>query len=359
MILLLGNKPSQEQDITLLRQAIGSYSEAAVRIRGLEKALASLDNFPGIDPANQSLLTWLKIQQVIVLQESRKGMAQDSPEYAAVESRIGAVFEALRVFEKKSLTEYALQQIGLYFAGTDNPFLGVPYFEELLARQNPEAAAFKGPAEMELGKIEMRSADTAKVQSARERFRRLIADESADSKPLKPQAYLFLADLHMNNKEWKDALTALDWINNNKEVFGKDRAKRAEAAFKMGLVFDELDQPSNASKSYLSVVSTYAAYHDWVTQAWERYIPNSLADIGAMEVKDPLSTALKRKRELTLYKLTVKYIYQWQALDEQKDAPSGALARLRRYTPEMKTQLKITPQEELAVMTELGIAPKK
>jgi tetratricopeptide (TPR) repeat protein len=359
MIVMLGSKPAEEQDLTLLRQAIGSYSEASVRIRGVEKTVATLENFPGVDPANQALQTWLKIQQVIVLQESRKAKDKESPEYAAIEAQIAAVFEELRLFEKRDLSEFALQQIGLYFAGTDNPFLGVPYFEELLARTNPEATAFKGPAEMELGKIEMRAADPAKVQSARERFRRIVADDSEDSKPLKPQAYLNLADLHMKNKEWKDAIEALDVINKEKEFFGKDRAKRAEAAFKMGLVYDELGDPANANRSYLSVVSTYAAYHDWVTQAWERYIPNSLAEIGAMPVNDPLSTAVKRKSELTLYKLCLKYIYQWQALDEATDAPSGALTRLRRQIPEMKGQLAVTPEEELKIINELGIAPKE
>jgi len=359
MILMLGSKPAEEQDLNLLRQAIGSYSEASVRIRGVDKTIATLENFPGVDPANQALQTWLKIQQVIVLQESRKGKDKESPEYAAAEAKLAAVFEALRVFEKRDLSEFALQQIGLYFAGTDNPFLGVPYFEELLARTNPEAEAFKGPADMELGKIEMRAADPAKVQSARERFRRIIASESEDSKPLKAQAYLNLADLHMASKEWKDAYAVLDVINKDKALFAKDRAKRAEALFKLGVVLDAMGDPAGANQAYLGVVSTYGAFNDWVTQAWERYIPNSLKDIEAMPVNDPLSTALKRKRELTLYKLCVKYIFQWQALDEKRDGPSGALTRLRRQVPEMKIQLKITPVEETQILNELGIAPKK
>lgn len=356
MILFLGSKPSEKQDITLLRQAIGSYAEASVRIRGLEKTLATLDGFPGLDPANQSLLTWLKIQKVIVLQESRKGMDKESPEYAAVETKIAAVFEELRHFEKRSLSEFALQQIGLYFAGTDNPFNGVPYFEELLARTNPEADPFKGAAEMELGKIEMRAADPGKIQSARERFRRII-DKYKD-KALIPVAYMNLAELHMKNKEWKDALTALDAINKNKDFFGKDREKRAEAAFKMGVVLDELKQPAEANQAYLSVVSTYAAFHDWVTQAWERYIPNSLADFDKMPVATPIDKTAKRMRELALYKITQKYLYQWQKLTDE-DAPSGALRRLRRDIVELKAKLKVTPEEELVILTELGIAPAK
>lgn len=356
MILFLGGTPPQEQDLTLLRQAIGSYSEASVRIRGAEKTLATLDAFPGLDPANHALLTWLKIQKVIVLQESRKGLDRESAEYAAIEKQIGEVFEQLRLFEKRNLSEFALQQIGLYFAGSDNPFLGVPYFEELLARTNPEAAAFKAPAEMELAKIEMRAADPAQVQSARERFRRIIADDSEDAKPLKEQAYLNLADLHIKTMEWRDALAALDVINKNKNFFGRDREKRAEALFKMGLVLDALNEPVEANLAYLGVFSTYAGYYDWVTQAWERYIVNSLADFEKMELNDPLSIALKRQKELTLYKLSVKNIYQWQKLEE-KDAPSGALTRLRRDIVEMKDNLNILPLEEQKILQELGIAP--
>ncbi len=358
MILALGNQPPEAQDLEFLRQAIGSYSEASLRIRGQEKTLATLEDFPGLDDSNQMLLTWLKIQQVIVLQASRTGLANDSPEYAATEARIAEIFEDLRQFEKRDLSEFALQQIGLYFAGTDNPFLGVPYFEELLARTTPEAEAFKGPAEMELGKIEMRAADPAKLQSARARFQRIIADGSEDSQPLKAQAYLNLADLHMRNKEWRDAYAALDAINKNKDLFARDRAKRAESTYKLGVVLDELGDPAGANQAYLAVVSTYPAYYDWVTQAWERYIPNSLKDIESMKTGDPLSTALKRQRELTLYKLTVKYVYQWQALDEQRDAPSGALARLRRKVVDMKAELRVTPQEERIVLDELGIAPR-
>ena len=76
-----------------------------------------------------------------------------------------------------------------------------------------------------------------------------------------------------------------------------------------------------------------------------------------MELTDPITIALKRQKQLTLYKLSVKYIYQWQKLDEQKDAPSGALARLRRGIVEMKDSLKINSVEEQKILQELGIAP--
>lgn len=352
MILLVGNKPPEEQDLTLLRQAIGSYSEASVRIRGEEQTLATLDNFPGIDPANQALQTWLKIQQVIVLQESRKGVEKDTPAYAEIEGKIAAVFEALKGFEIRNLSEFALQQIGLHFAGTENPFLGVPYFEELLARTNPESDPFKAAAEMELGIIEARAADPGQVQSARERFRRII-DKYQDG-ALVPEAHLNLAKLHIKNGEWRDALTELKVINDKKSYFKGERHKRAESGFLMGTVFDELKEPVSANQAYLSVVSTYGAFPDWVTQAWERYIPNSIADIEAMPTGSPEEQVAKRERELALYKLTRKFLFQWQRWTDE-EAPSGALRRLRRDIEDMKVDMAITPEEEQKVLFELGI----
>lgn len=353
MILLLGNKPPEEQDLTLLRQAIGSYSEASVRIRGVDETIATLEEFPGLDPENQALLTWLKIQQVIVLQKAQKEMEKDSPEYAAAEARIENIFESLRLFEKRNLSEFALREIGRYFAGTDNPFRGVPYFEELLARTNPEADQFKGLAEMELGEIEMRAADPGKVQSARERFRRII-DRYQDP-ALVPDAHLNLAKLYIEQEEWRDALAELDVINKKKSYFKSNREKRAEAGFLMGTVLDELGEPAEANQAYLSVVSTYGAFPDWITQAWERYIPNSKADIEEMPEETPEEAAAKRKRELALYKLTRKFLYQWQEWTDE-EAPSGALRRLRRDIETMKTEMAITPEEEQQILFELGLA---
>lgn len=352
MVLLLGNKPPEQQDTQLLRQAIGSYADASVRIRGVDETFATLGDFPGADPENQALLTWLKIQQVIVMQQAQKNMEKDTPEYAAAEARIEEVFESLRLFDKRNLSPFALREIGRYFAGTDNPFRAVPYFEELLARTDPAADEFKGLAEMELGKIEMRSADPGKVQSARERFRRII--DRYDNPALVPDAHLNLAKLYILQEDWREALAELRVINKDKDMFKSDKVKRAESAFLMGTVFDAMDDPLNANRSYLAVVSAFGAFPDWVTQAWERYIANSAEDIAAMPEGAPEEALKKRERELAVYKLTRKYLYQWQEWTDE-DAPSGALRRLRRDIDTMKNEMGITPEEEQRVLFELGL----
>jgi tetratricopeptide (TPR) repeat protein len=206
---------------------------------------------------------------------------------------------------------------------------------------------------MELGMIEMRAADPSKVQSARERFRRII-DQYKDQE-LIPEAHLNLAKLYIEQKDWRAALAEVDVINKNKIMFKGEREKRAEALFLMGNVLDEMEQPAEANQAYLGVVSTAGAFPDWVTQAWEKYIPNSIADFEAMETDTPEKQLAKRERELALYSLTRKFLYQWQKWTDE-DVPSGALRRLRRQIEDMKIDMAITPEEEQKILFDLGIA---
>ena len=253
------------------------FSEASVRIRGAEETIKILDDFPNRDPNNQALLTWLKIQKVIVLQEVRGEHQKDTPAYAAVTARIDEVFKELSLFEKRNLSEYALQQIGLNFSRGTNPFQALPYFEELLSRENQEAEQFKSPAEFEIAKIEMRSPEAAKVSSARERFRRII--NKYEDKALTPGAHLNLAKIHIKAKEWSDALDELQVINKEKWMFRKDRAQRAEAGLLLGEAAEQTGDILGAAKAYLSVLSTYNAFPEFATEAFHRYAKISLADI--------------------------------------------------------------------------------
>lgn len=350
MINQIGNKPPEEQDMDLLRKAIGSYSEASVRVRGAEETLKILDDFPGIDSSNQALLTWLKIQKVIVLQELRDEKEKDSPEYAAIVSRINGVFEEMSNFEKRDLSEYALQQIGNNFARGDNPFRAIPYYDELLARETPDADAFKSDAEFNIGLIEMRN--STKVASAKERFRRVI--NKYKDPDLIPDSHLNLAQIHIKGKEWDEALEHLQIINKQKKYFSKDKGKRAEAGLLLGEVAQAKGDSLGAAKAYLSVLSTYNAFPEFATEAFHRYAKISLADIKAAETGDAVKDAAKRERELALYKIYLKYIYMWQRLSPD-DSPTGALVALRRELGIYKSELNIGIEDEASIRFGLGI----
>lgn len=350
MINFVGNKPPEEQDMDLLRKAIGSYSDASVRVRGGEETLKILDDFPDMDKSNQALLTWLKIQKVIVLQDMRGSAKKDTPEYAQFESRINEVFEELSFFEKANLSEYALQQIGLNFAKGDNPFRAVPYFDELLARQTPEADQFKAPAEFEIGLIEMRNA--TKLDSAVNRFRRVI--DKYQELTLIPDCHLNLAKIYLRKKSWDDAINELQIINREKWMFKQERDKRAEALLLLGDSASNKGDVLGAAKAYLAVFSTYNAYTQFAIPAFQKYARISLEDIKKLPTGDVVSNGVKREKEKALYRNYLKRVYVWQKQDASV-TPGGELAQLRRELEIFKSDLNITPEDELAIRFELGI----
>ncbi len=334
MINFMGNQEPHEQDIELLRQAIGSYSEASVRTRGPEKTAAIFDNFPGIDPQNQALQTWLKIQKVIVLQGMRAQVKKDSPEYNKLQEEIAAVFEEMKNYEMGNLSEFALQQVGLYLAKTDNPFLAVPYFEELLVRPDD---AFKAPADFEIAKIEMRGTDAEALNSARDRFLRVI--EQYQAKQLIPEAYLNLGRVSVKLERWEDGREYFGKINRNKKWL--DREKRAESNFYYGLCLEKLGKTDDAIKVYNAVIAVYGSYINWSSQALERGFELAYA------IDDPA-------KKIRAYSYLRKILYTLQNAEES-EAPSGALGRMRRRLPGVRNELGLTPEELREIDFKLGI----
>ncbi len=330
MINMMGNQPPQEQDLQLLREAIGSYSAASVRNRGAEPTIQNLDSFPGLDPDNKALITWLKIQKVIVLQQLRGQAKPDSPERKAMQDRIAGVFEELRLFPKKDLSDYALQQIGLYLSGTENPFLAVPYFEELLNRDNDE---FKAPAELEIGKIEARRPDEGAMRDARERFVRII--EKYKDVALIPEAYLELGRVSIKLKDWAKARDALAMINRNKKWL--DKAERAESNYLYGLALENLGDIAGATKVYISTMAVYRAYPDWASKSFERGFELSYKDVK------------EREKKLEAYAFLRKTLFSYQNFDTPE------MDRLRRRVAEVELDLNMTQEERVAIETKLGI----
>ncbi len=334
MINFMGNQEPHEQDIELLRQAIGSYSEASVRARGADKTAAIFDDFPEVNKKNQALLTWLKIQKVVVLQGKRNSVKKDTPEYEKIQTEIAAVFEEMKNYEMRNLSEFALQQIGIYLAKTDNPFLAVPYFEELLVRPDD---AFKAPADYEIGKIEMRSAAADKLNSARERFLRVI--NQYQEKPLIPDAYLNLGRLAIKMEDWESARGSFGKINKNKKWL--DRVARAESNFSYGLALEHLGKTDDAIKVYNAVIAVYGSYIDWSSQALERGFEL------AYSIDDP-------QKKIRAYSYLRKILYMFQKAKES-DAPSGGLGRMRRRLPAVRNELGLTPEQLQELDLKLGI----
>lgn len=345
MINVMGNRPPEEQDIDLLRRAIGSYAEASVEARGEEVTAAAFDNFPGLDPANQALLTWLKMQKVIVLQDLRNKAERDSPEFAALQTRIDETFKQMEKFEIKNLSPFALKTIGDYFSGSDNPFLAVRYYEELLLRDTQEAQDLKASADLGLGRLEARRSDPESQKSARERFIR-VTDVYGD-KPLIPYGWLERGRVAMKLERWEEAKEAFATINKQKTWLNK--VERAESNFAYAQCTEKLGDIAGAIEIYIVVWTNYGAYPNWASQAFEKYLELGLKD--AESLQDPLEL---RTKKIEYYKWLQRKLFQWQNWADDDD-PTGALRRLRRRLPELKSELAITPEEQQAIDFELGI----
>lgn len=344
MVIVLGSRTGEDMDLDLLRRSIGSYSEASVRIRGEEKTLEVLGAFPGLDPTNQALLTWLKMQKVIVLQAMRTKLAKDAPELASINQRIDKEFQEMDQFEVKSLSEIALKMIGDYLYGSDNPFLAVRYYEELLVRSNPEADQFKASADLGLGRIEARRTDAESRRTARDRFRR-ITDTYKD-KDLTPAATFELGKLAVVTQDWEEAKTAFQTINQNKRWLTP--VERAEATFRFGQTLEALGDIGGAFQAYTAAWVTYAKHHEWSTQSLEKWLQLGFKD-AETNITDPIAL---RAKKMEFYKQLKRKLIEWSQFPETE-----ALQRLRLRLPDMRTELGITPEEESQINFQMGLNP--
>ncbi|MCB1232418.1 MAG: tetratricopeptide repeat protein [Verrucomicrobiae bacterium] len=340
-IVLLGKRLAENPDLDLLRRALGSYSEASVRVRGAEKTLEILANFPGVDPSNIALVTWIKMQKVIVLQQMRNEAEKDSAEYQTAQQQIDKEFKDMEQFEVKDLSEIALYMIGKYLAGSDNPFLAVRYFEELLVRDNPDADKYKAEADLQLGRIEARRPDKTAQNSARERFKRII--DKYPNKELVPGGWLELGRIDMKLERWEDAKEDFATINKNKKWLTPE--ERAESNYSYGVCLEKVGDLGGALQAYNIVWVTYTKYAEWATLAFEKVVTLGFED-AEKNITDPIAL---RAKKIEYYKLLKKKVYEWQKFD------TDAYRRLQRRVPEMRDELGITPEEEKAIDFELGL----
>lgn len=349
MILHLGTKPPEEMDLELLRRCLGSYAELSVEIRGLDKTLATLKNFPGAGKEHVILRTWLMMQEVIALQEHQKTIKKDSPEHAELQKKVDGVFVDLQTFPVNNLAEPALRAIGEYLSASDNPFLAVPYLEELLVRTSPAATAYQGTAHYFLGTIAMRKNDKDSWSKARDHFNRAI--ELKDEKHL-DLATLNLARTFIKLGDWAGAKGPLTAINANSRMFVREKHLRAEAGFLFGRALEETGEVASALKAYLATWAAYQGYPEWSTQSIERIL-----DIQLEESKKLSGPALRLK-QLELFTFLKLRIFEWSKWTEDQD-PSGTLLRLRQRLPAMRIEMKVTPEEERLIDQKNGLTQAK
>lgn len=345
MIFVLGTKAPEEMDLELLRRCLGSYGTVSVEIRGLEKTIENLKNFPQVEKEHVILRTWLMMQQVIVLQEAQGKAKKESPEYVAMQKQIDEAFTALQTFKVNELAEPALRAIGEYLANSSNPFLAVPYLEELLVRTTESAETYQGTAHYFLGTIALRKNDKDSWSKARDHFNRVIEIKDPKYADL---ALLNLGRAFVKLDDWPSAKTTFEKINNSTKMFIKEKQLRAEANFTFGLALEKTGDLANALKAYTGVWGAYQGYPEWASQSTEKII-----NIQLEESKKMTGMEL-RKQQLQLFTFLKTTLYTWQKWKDDDD-PTGTLIRVRQKLPVLRIELNITPEEEKNIDIKNGL----
>lgn len=92
------------------------------------------------------------------------------------------------------------------------------------------------------------------------------------------------------------------------------------------------------------MLAVYGSYANWSSQALERGFELAYGKGG-------------RDEKIKAYTYLRKLLYMLQMIKD-KEAPSGALTRVRRRLPMVINALKLTREQVLEIDQEMGIIPK-
>jgi tetratricopeptide (TPR) repeat protein len=239
-----------------MERAVNSYTTISAEERGRDVTIDRLTNFPGIEDATKSLKAWLLISKIGLLQEQAKGLPEDDPKKAKKAAEVQVAFNELKNFEKADLGNYILVQLGRYIVNTGNRFEAVPFFEEIMGRENKE---FEDYALFELAKVWARDKDTRK--KAKDAFKRII--EVFGTKELLEDSSIELGDLAVADEDWTGGLDIFQKYQKNKTF----KRQRPKANFMIARCYEGQGDLTRAQKAYVGVFAVYTGHLEWSAQA--------------------------------------------------------------------------------------------
>jgi tetratricopeptide (TPR) repeat protein len=251
---------SKLDDSEGLEKAINSYVSISKDQIGVDATVQKLDGFDGLNES-KALLAWVLISKIELLEDQVGGLKEGDPVLAKVQGSIDEAFAQLRGYERSELSSYILLALGRYIATTDNPFLAIDWFEEILARPTSDIHPF---AMVELAKIEAQSKDNAELVKAEERFRKII--DVYQTKDLLREAYLGLMDLYYNKEDWDKLFDTTDKFLKNRNY----RNGRPKANFMVARAYEGKGEIGRAQQAYLNVYVLFKAYLEWSPRAMLR-----------------------------------------------------------------------------------------
>ena len=243
-----------------LDQLFGSYLDFLDQHFSEEDKLIKLDAYPYTDLTNPpgALEAWIVMAKIEIIE----GM--DEPD---LEARNVEFYKLLSLFDRngKDLSSYTLVRLARWNWETNGrEEQAREIYEFVLKDRNNAGTEAAGFALVDLAKLEGDSASPELQQQALDRFSRVLNEISNPG--LRQEAVLGRARILTRQAAWDQAKA--EW-----RTYLDDRSwtdARAEANYSYARSIDELGNPSQALKLYVSVYANFPGYLDWSTQAYLR-----------------------------------------------------------------------------------------
>ncbi|MEG2970358.1 MAG: tetratricopeptide repeat protein [Akkermansia sp.] len=257
-----------------VEQAIGSYTKLYLEtMEKLGKGL-SLDavrehfyNFPGVKKDDVSLRTILRTAVIGVYQDQIKELKPNQNEMRAqLEGNINVFFKELTAeFKPQDLSPYTLLKLGNHLSMTEQPLMALPYFEEIIKRNNEYLKEARFGKAIALG----RSKDAAKIDEAIKIMSAELADERAkknpDSKAMEEAQYYLI----LFQKDKGDYAQVVE----QSKVYMENKAFKkhiVEAQYNLGLAYDKLNKLDQSLASFMSIANANKGQIRWSAPAVEQ-----------------------------------------------------------------------------------------
>ncbi|NWK57103.1 tetratricopeptide repeat protein [Verrucomicrobiaceae bacterium N1E253] len=245
------------QNQMFLEECVNAYSKAFLEKQGNTPEMLKefYYNFPGIDISNKRVLALLRIATIGVYEsEIQKAIAEkDDVKRRRYEQDIQTLFKDLRSeFNPKDLTNFVLLKVGDNLREkTSTPKLAVPYYEELLSRDDTfgQFKARLGIADV-LGYSDSIEDNKKAITQLTEVYERAKDDEATQEKAL-----FRLVEINAKVGDWKACEErARQYLKE------KHNKKAAMVSYLFAVSFDKRNMTEDALAYYGMVYSRYTGY---------------------------------------------------------------------------------------------------
>lgn len=272
------SRVNPDQENPLVEMAVNNYTKEYVKDKlgknqkarlNLEEARNHYYNFPGLKETDTNLITILRMALVGIYEDELKKIDKaDTAAIATLEAQIKVAFQDIqKSFKIDKMTPFALVKLGTYLGERSNhPDEAVPYFEELLKRQNQK---YENNAIFGLAQALGRSKDKNNVIKAIGMMEKVITSEKAKKKPdrkVVEKAEYNLTQFFIANSDYKKAIDmSYEYLKDtaNNQFRPQMSMLWAEANDKAGNI-------NNAIIGYQRINQNYMGYISYSAPAMKR-----------------------------------------------------------------------------------------